>query len=268
MTDLTIATWNINSVRLRLDTALAYLDEHRPDVLALQEIKAMDGQFPSDAFVEAGWPHIAVNGFKGYNGVAIVSRVPFADSGRKDWCGKTDGRHVWAVLPGDIELNNFYVPAGGDVPDPDLNPKFAHKLQFVDDMTCWFAARKAPKNRLVMVGDLNIAPLESDVWSHKQLLKIVSHTPVEVAAMERLRKAHDWVDAVRYFVGEDEKLYSWWSYRAKDWAAADKGRRLDHVWVTPPLRRLLKSAEVHKHVRGWELPSDHAPVSVTLNLPS
>ena len=161
MTDLTIATWNINSVRLRVDTVLAYLREHTPDVLALQKIKATDEQFPAEAFVEAGWPHIAVNGFMGYNGVAIVSRVPFADTGQKDWCGKTDGRHVWAVLPGGIELNNFYVPAGGDVPDPDLNPKFAHKLQFVDDMTCWFAARKAPKNRLVLVGDLNIAPLEA-----------------------------------------------------------------------------------------------------------
>ena len=117
-----------------------------------------------------------------------------------------------------------------------------------------------------MVGDLNVAPLEHDVWSHKALLKVVSHTPIEVEAMATLQQAHDWVDAVRHFTPETEKLYSWWSYRAKDWEAADKGRRLDHVWVTPALRSHLKAATVHKHVRGWELPSDHAPVAVTLEI--
>jgi len=151
------------------------------------------------------------------------------------------------------------------VPDPDLNPKFAHKLQFVDDMTCWFAARKAPKNRFVMVGDLNIAPLESDVWSHKQLLKIVSHTPVEVERLDKVQNSVGWVDAVRRFIPPEEKLYSWWSYRARDWDAADKGRRLDHIWVTPPVAPKLKTARVLRTARGWEKASDHAPVIVDLD---
>ncbi|MDA1069803.1 MAG: exodeoxyribonuclease III [Proteobacteria bacterium] len=267
MTEITIATWNINSVRLRAETVLAYLREHAPDVLCLQEIKALEDQFPAQVFADAGWSHQAIAGFKGYNGVAILSRIPLADKGVRHWCGKEDGRHVWAELPGSTEIHNFYVPAGGDEPDPELNPKFAHKLQFLADMTAWFAARKNPANRFVLVGDLNVAPGEHDVWSHKALLKVVSHTPIEVEAMERLMAAHDWVDAVRYFTPETQKLYSWWSYRAKDWEAADKGRRLDHVWVTPPLRRHLKAAEIHKHVRGWELPSDHCPVAVTLELP-
>ena len=266
MTDVTIATWNINSVRLRIETVLAYLREHQPDVLCLQEIKALDDQFPHQAFVQAGWPHIALACFKGYNGVATISRIPYTAQSAKHWCGKEDGRHVWVELPDGTEVHNFYVPAGGDEPDPDVNPKFAHKLQFLGDMALWFEARKAPKNRFIMVGDLNVAPSENDVWNHKALLKVVSHTPVEVEAMARLMKAHDWVDAVRYFHPESEKLYSWWSYRARDWESADKGRRLDHVWVTPPLRRKLKKAEVHKHVRGWTLPSDHAPVAVTLDL--
>ena len=266
MTEITIATWNVNSVRLRLETVIAYLKEHAPDILCMQEIKAQDDQFPREAFAEAGWPHLALCGYKGYNGVAIASRIPLETWDVKHWCEKQDGRHVWAILPGGVELNNVYVPAGGDVPDPELNPKFAHKLQFLADMALWFAARKNPRNRFVMVGDLNVAPLETDVWSHKQLLKVVSHTPVEVEAMGRLRKAHDWIDAVRTFIPEEQKLYSWWSYRARDWEAADKGRRLDHVWVTPPLRRHLKAAEIHKHVRGWSLPSDHAPVSVAIDL--
>ena len=266
MTEITVATWNINSVRLRAGTVLAYLREHNPDVLCLQEIKALDDQFPREVLAEAGWEHQAVAGFKGYNGVATLSRIPFTDKGVKHWCGKEDGRHVWVELPGRTEVHNFYVPAGGDEPDPEVNPKFAHKLQFLADMTNWFAARKKPDNRFVLVGDLNIAPGEHDVWSHKALLKVVSHTPVEVEAMERLMAAHDWVDAVRYFTPPTEKLYSWWSYRARDWEGADKGRRLDHVWVTPPLRRHLKSAEIHKHVRGWELPSDHCPVAVRLDI--
>ncbi len=266
MTDLKLATWNINSVRLRIETVLSYLREHQPDVLCLQEIKATEDVFPYDAIREAGWPHIAVAGFKGYNGVATISRVPFANSGLKHWCGKEDGRHVWVELPGKVELHNFYVPAGGDEPDPAINPKFEHKLAFLSDMAAWFAENKRPRAKRIMVGDLNVAPLETDVWSHKQLLKVVSHTPIEVDAMAVLQQSHDWVDALRYFVPEAEKVYSWWSYRSKDWEAADKGRRLDHVWVTPALKSALKSAEIHKHVRGWEKPSDHCPVAVALDV--
>jgi hypothetical protein len=165
------------------------------------------------------------------------------------------------VPDGDGEvLHNFYVPAGGDIPDPALNPKFAHKLKFVDEATAWFAGRRAKENRFILLGDLNIAPLETDVWSHKQLLKVVSHTPVEVELMARWYASHDWVDAVRRFVPPEQKLYSWWSYRAPDWAAADKGRRLDHIWVTPKLEDQLGGIEVFREARGWPEPSDHVPV--------
>ncbi|MBC6439127.1 MAG: exodeoxyribonuclease III [Rhodospirillales bacterium] len=267
MPDITLATWNINSVRLRIEAVVAYLKDHQPDILCLQEIKATENVFPFEPLREAGWEHIAVAGFKGYNGVATISRVPFMKSGVTNWCGREDGRHVWTVFKGSVELHNFYVPAGGDEPDPEINDKFAHKLQFLDEMTGWCADMATPRAKRIIVGDLNIAPLENDVWNHKQLLKVVSHTPVEVEAMERLRRAHDWIDAVRHFKPEPEKLYSWWSYRAKDWAAADRGRRLDHIWVTPALQKKLKSAEIHRHVRGWERASDHCPVSVTLDLP-
>ena len=262
---LTISTWNVNSVRLRLDGVAALVEEHAPDVICLQETKVADGAFPREAFAALGYGHQVINGIKGYNGVAILSRLPFADCGARAWCGRTDGRHAWAALEGGIEIENFYVPAGGDVPDPLANDKFAHKLEFLAEMTNWFAARKAPRNRLVLVGDLNVAPLETDFWLHRALLKVVSHTPVEIEALGALMAAHDWIDAVRVFVPPEERLYSWWSYRARDWEDADRGRRLDHVWVTPALAGALRSVSVLKPARGWQAPSDHVPVTVTLS---
>ncbi len=261
---LSIATWNINSVRLRMGLVARFLEEARPDILCLQEIKATAETFPLEAFRAAGYRHVHLAGMKGYNGVAIVSRTPFARTDVRHWCEKEDARHIWVTLENGMELHNFYVPAGGDLPDPLLNPKFAHKLRFIDEVTAWFAARKAPTNEFVLVGDLNIAPLETDVWSHKALLKVVSHTPVEVARLEKMQGAGDWVDAVRHVVPPERPLYSWWSYRAADWDAADKGRRLDHVWVTPALRARIRDATVMRDARGWNQPSDHVPVLVTL----
>ncbi len=164
--DLRITTWNVNSVRRRLDGVAALVEAHDPDVLCLQETKVADDAFPLDAFAALGYSHSVVNGYKGRNGVAILSRLPLSHRGAREWCDRSDGRHAVAELPGGVEVNNFYVPSGGDVPDPLVNEKFAHKLRFLAEMTNWFAARKAPGNRLVLVGDLNVAPLDSDVWSH------------------------------------------------------------------------------------------------------
>ena len=131
-------------------------------------------------------------------------------------------------------------------------------------MTGWFPENRSAADKMVLVGDLNIAPLETDVWSHKQLLKVVSHTPIEVEKLDQLQGAVDWVDAVRCIIPPEETLFSWWSYRARDWDAANKGRRLDHIWVTPPLKDSVTAAQVAREVRGWEQPSDHAPVIVDL----
>jgi len=262
---LRIATWNVNSVRLRLDNIARLAEERAPDVLCLQEVKVENEHFPVEAFERLGYRYSALNGIKAYHGVAIFSRLPLADAGIVGWCGRTDGRHVHATVQG-VEIHNFYIPAGGDVPDRTLNDKFAHKLDFMTDLAAWWAARRHQGARRVMVGDLNVAPLETDVWSHKQLLDVVSHTPIEVDHLERVRASHDWIDGVRRFIPPEEKLFSWWSYRARDWAASDRGRRLDHVWVTPPLGGALAGAEVLRAARGWDRPSDHVPVIVDLEL--
>jgi exodeoxyribonuclease-3 len=151
------------------------------------------------------------------------------------------------------------VPAGGDEPDREKNDKFGHKLDFLGEMQEWLQGAETAKPA-VLVGDLNVAPYEHDVWSHKKLLKVVSHTPIETELFENVRETGGWLDAMRQFTPMEEKLYTWWSYRAKDWSAADKGRRLDHVWVSEPASSHIKSTEVLRDARGWEKPSDHAPV--------
>jgi exodeoxyribonuclease-3 len=264
-----LVTWNINSVRLRIDQVIRFLEEERPDVLCLQETKCQDDQFPRKAFVKAGYEHLAICGQKGYHGVAIASRVPLEQPEALRFCETGDARHIAVALPGGQALHNFYVPAGGDVPDPKANPKFAHKLGFVERMTAHFSKRR--KEPQILVGDLNIAPMENDVWSHKQLLKVVSHTPVETGAMEKLVSEGGFVDAARELVPAGEKLYSWWSYRARDWSKADRGRRLDHIWVTEPLKSAAlkggrEAFRIHREVRGWERPSDHAPVRLDFAL--
>jgi exodeoxyribonuclease-3 len=201
---------------------------------------------------------------KSYNGVAIISRLPLSRPATMNWCERDDRRHAMAVLPGGIELHNIYIPAGGDVADPAVNDKFAHKLRFIDELTSWLGSTAKRNGKAILVGDLNIAPLETDVWSHTELLDVVSHTPVEVERFKKLQASRRWVDAVRHFIPPTEQLYSWWSYRARDWDSSDRGRRLDHVWVTPALAPALHSAQVLRAVRGWAAPSDHVPVIVDL----
>jgi exodeoxyribonuclease-3 len=258
----TIVTWNINSVRLRLPIVQRLLETVRPDVLCLQETKCPDDQFPSAGFRKLGYDHIEINGQKGYHGVATIARRPIELVDKREFCNKGDCRHISSrVQAGNhsILLHNFYVPAGGDEPDPDINPKFRHKLDFIEEMRS-VQAEHDGASASVLVGDLNIAPLETDVWSHKQLLKVVSHTPVETEGLESMRNGGGWADLMRHHIPPEQKLFTWWSYRNRDWEASDRGRRLDHVWASPNLIEPLAEIEVLREARNWERPSDHVPV--------
>lgn len=259
----TLATWNINSVRLREPLVLKLLAEQGPDILCLQECKSPVEKIPTDGFRELGYTHLIARGQKGYNGVAILSKLPMRDVGDKDFANLGHARHVAGALENGVTIHNFYVPAGGDVPDRTVNEKFGQKLDYLTDMRDWFASEKPKKS--IMVGDLNIAPREDDVWSHKQLLKIVSHTPTEVEHLQETQDAGNWVDVTRQDI-PDGLLYSWWSYRARDWDQADKGRRLDHVWATSDISSSAHGSHILRDARGWEKPSDHAPVFASFDL--
>jgi exodeoxyribonuclease-3 len=258
-----IVTWNVNSVRLRIGLVAKLARATGADVICLQETKAENPVFPTKAIARLGYAHQHFHGDKGYNGVAILSRLPLSNQGRRLWAGKEDSRHVEATLPGAIDLHCVYVPAGGDIPDPAANPKFGHKLRFLEHLAEHWAGQPRGVRR-ILVGDLNVAPLENDVWSHKQLLDVVSHTPPETTRFARVIAAHGWIDAVRELHPEPQRLYTWWSYRNRDWRLSDRGRRLDHVWITPELRPALRGVHVLKGARDWRQGSDHVPVAVDL----
>jgi exodeoxyribonuclease-3 len=259
-----IISWNINSVRLRAQKVVDVLTETDADVICLQETKCPDEAFPYKTFQKIGYNHIHVNGMKSYNGQAILSKTPFEDIQIFHRVGREDCRHISATVKG-IEIHNLYIPAGGDEPDPTINDKYKHKLDFVDEMTEFFAQHHDENSKIVAVGDFNIAPHEHDVWSSKQLKNTVSHTEPEIKRLMDMQQSAGFIDAARHFVPMDEKSYSWWSYRNKDWKKSNRGRRLDHIWVTQPLGKNLKSYDVLSHTRDWEKPSDHAPIIIELN---
>ncbi len=256
---VSIATWNINSVRLRMPLVARFLIEQAPDVLCLQEIKTVAENFPHEEFARLGYIHRAVHGQKGYHGVATVSRIPMREFSRHDWQANGEARHVGVELLGPghgLVLENVYIPAGGDEPDRDKNPKFGQKLDFLERMTRWSDTLDRPT---LLVGDFNVAPLDCDVYDHKALLKVVSHTPLEVETLGRLRDAHGWIDLGRKHIPAPERNYSWWSYRTY-WQDKDRGRRLDHMWASRELAAQSGAHRLVEETRKWEQPSDHIPL--------
>jgi exodeoxyribonuclease-3 len=246
---------------------VAFLKREKPDVLCLQEIKCLEDQFPHKAFEAAGYKHIHLSGQKGMHGVAIVSKLPMKALETPGLCRHGHARCAAAEIAG-FEVQNLYVPAGADIPDPEVNDKFAHKLDFVERMHDFYAARAAKRSALplLVAGDINIAPEENDVWSHKQLLNVVSHTPVETDGLKRVLADGKLTDIARAKHPANEKLYTWWSYRAADWKLSNRGRRLDHLWADKRAAPLvdIASYRIHPEERGGEKPSDHVPVTVTI----
>ena len=258
-----IATWNINSIRLRADLVCKLLTNEDIDVLCLQECKSPIEKIPMDVFSEIGFSNLVGRGQKGYNGVAIISKIPLLEESTLDFAGLGHARHIAAQLANGITIHNFYVPAGGDEPDREKNEKFDQKLNYLAEMRDHFYKNTPEKS--ILVGDLNIAPLPEDVWDHKKMAKIVSHTQDEIDHLEAVKIAGNWVDVIRKDI-PTEKLYSWWSYRAKDWAASDRGRRLDHIWASADIAPFAGRSKILREVRGWDRPSDHVPVFATIEL--
>ena len=259
-----IATWNINSVRLRLPQVLKFIEEQGIDIMCLQETKTPDEYFPIEDFKKIGMTYQYFRGEKSYNGVAILSKIEFSNGQYIDWCMKNDTRHVSVKLKDGTEIHNFYIPAGGDEPDIVANPKFQHKMSFLNEIKNYFL--KNTKSQKILVGDLNIAPLENDVWSHKQLLNVVSHTPLETETLLEIINTGEWADVMREFVPTNQKLYSWWSYRNRNWEISNRGRRLDHVWVSKKLLSSVRSGIIYKETRSWERPSDHVPIIIDIDI--
>jgi exodeoxyribonuclease III len=254
---LKVASWNINSVRARAEIVERFLVEEQPDVLCLQETKVIDQDFPEGLFRRHGYKHLILCGQRMHHGVAIASKVPLHEEDRHDWQANGEARHVGVRLDCGIRVENVYVPAGGDTPDRAINPKFGQKLDFIERMTGWSEGCRVPT---LLVGDFNVAPLECDVWSHKALLNVVSHTPVEVEALGRLQASNDWVDLGRHFHPAPGRLYTWWSYRSPDWTRNDRGRRLDHMWASGDVAALARHHHVYEPCRAWARPSDHVPL--------
>ncbi|MDF1726550.1 MAG: exodeoxyribonuclease III [Sulfitobacter sp.] len=259
----TLATWNINSVRLREGLVARLMEEEGPDILCLQECKSPVDKIPRETFESLGYRHMIARGQKSYNGVAILSKLPIQEVAGWDFVDLGHARHVAGQLENGVTIHNFYIPAGGDKPDRMVNDKFGQKLDFLAEMRGWF--RCARPDKAILVGDLNIAPLEEDVYDTKKLARVVSHTAQEREALEGLRAVGGFVDITRKHIPEG-KLYSWWTYRQPDWEEADRGRRLDHIWATEDIAEQTRDSRILRHVRGWEQPSDHAPVFATFDL--
>ena len=258
-----IASWNINSIRRRLKLIHKLKKEFSIDILFLQECKCTENDMPYEDLKKIGYKYIYYNGQKSYNGVAILSNLELKKFFSYDFLGKGEARHICGVTKENINFHNFYVPAGGDEPDPVKNIKFEYKLKYLGEMKKKFLEEDLKKT--IILGDFNVAPLEEDVWSHKQLENVVSHTKVETDSLKSILKVCGFKDVIREHF-QDIKLYSWWSYRARDWDKSNRGRRLDHLWASNDIATAFLSCSIEREVRSWQPPSDHVPIIATLNL--
>lgn len=247
-----IATWNINSIRIRTDRLVAWLGKRQPDVLCLQEIKCEDELFPYEAVASLGY-HAAVHGQKTYNGVALLSRTPAVDveRGLGDGVDDPQARFIAATIGG-VRVASIYVPNGGEVG----SDKYAYKLAFLRRLRRWLDGRQ-PVDKLVLCGDFNIAPTDADARNPAQWADTVLCTPeVRMALANLLVWGLD--DAVRRHRPEPG-LYSWWDYRMLGFQKND-GLRIDHLFATAALRS--SDAWIDRDERKGQQPSDHVPVGV------
>ena len=249
-----ICSYNCNSINLRLDV-IQSLYNSGVDVICLQETKVRDDKFPALEINQIGYGNLIYHGDGGQYGVAVLSKHKIEEVKRFNIV-ESGKRHIHFTING-VNVHNFYIPAGGDLPDVENNPKFKQKMEYLTWIIDYFTKNNS---NTILLGDLNIAPLEHDVYNHKKLLREVSHSPLEIETMAKWIKQGNFIDIARHFVPEAEKLYSWWSYRVKDSYTKNYGRRLDHIWCTSDLQNKLGKFEILHSYRTLPRPSDHVPL--------
>lgn len=255
-----LVTWNVNSVRTRLDRLVAFLERHSPDVVCLQELKVEESKYPFDALEPLGWQSV-VHAQKTYNGVAILTRKPAENVA----CGLDDGvedpqaRLVAATVDG-VRIVNVYMPNGGEVG----SDKWVYKLAWMKRMRAWLDRHATPTEPLALCGDFNVAPEDLDVhapdeWRNESIF--------HEQARAGLVHVSDFglVDSFRRLHPNEPGLYSWWDYRMLGFPK-NRGLRIDHIFTTPSLAETATHAFIDREERKGKQPSDHAPVIVDFNL--
>lgn len=256
-----LVTWNVNGIRARLERVTAWLAQHRPDVVCLQELKIEDDAFPREPFAALGY-QIATHGQRSWNGVAILSRTPIADveKGFADGGDDAQARLIAATTAG-LRVVSAYFPNGETVG----SEKYAFKLGWMARMATWAARAAAAHEQLALCGDFNVAPAEIDVRNPARWIASVLFVPEVRGALERVRTGAGLVDVVRR-LNPDAPCLSWWDYRMLAFPKGD-GLRIDHVFLTPALDARATAAGVDREARKGKQPSDHAPVWVELATP-
>ncbi len=253
-----VVSWNVNSIRARLENVLRWLDEEAPDVVLLQETKCIDEAFPRDFFEDRGY-NVELYGQKTYNGVAILSKHPIEDVQRGLSNFEDDqARYIEGVVNGYVRVASVYVPNG----ESKESPKFTYKMQFLDALREYLPDRLFTDEVFIVGGDYNIAPTPQDITMEEKWEGSVMCTPAEREQFQALLSS-GFIDIARKFhpYGKEETpdLTTWWNYRAGAWQKND-GLRIDHLLVSRSNAGMVKEMGVHRHTRGWEKPSDHAPV--------
>lgn len=258
-----IATWNVNSVKARLESVRAWIKETSPDVICLQEIKTTTETFPAATFEDLGY-NCAVYGQKSYNGVAILSKRPMEDvrRGLPEIEGDDHARYIEAVVPGDkgvVRIASIYAPNG----NPPGTDRFAYKLAWLERLRAHVLTMLPREECVVLAGDYNVIPTDLDCHDPKAWAGDALFQPETKAALRRLANL-GFTDVFRACHG-DERAYTFWDYFAGTWQK-DRGIRIDHMLLTPQAADRLEGSGIDRHVRAWERPSDHVPVWCELTI--
>jgi exodeoxyribonuclease-3 len=259
-----IVTWNINGVRARIGNLVHWLNESQPDIVCLQEIKSVDEQFPR-AEIEALGYNVETHGQKGFNGVALLSKLPFDEVNRRLPGDNEDEQArfiegVFSTDKGALRVVSLYLPNGNPIDDP---VKFPYKLAWMERLERWATDRMALEEALVLAGDYNVIPEPMDARHPEAWLGDALFQPEIRQAFRRLKNL-GFTEAVRA-VTDASETFTFWDYQGGAWQK-NNGIRIDHLLLSPEAANRFSSASIEKHVRAWEKPSDHVPVAVELDL--